>query len=289
MSDIIISRLDKARALLAEARDATDATRVADLARAAKVYARRQKLSDEAIRHARAVKVDAMALMGEFLKEAPKNSGTAGNGRPPKGGVQTAPPKNSTPTLKDIGIGKKESSDAQALAGLKGGSPELFEKVRQGEISVARARQEVRREEFRTRTKARPCARAPLGDTLARQRGCLMPNAKARGLVRLDVEGLGEEVWLVNNASEVRRAYEEALARWESQQLWDDPDALAKERSPLDAAADSSWGRVVLRGHAGNDIPPERDANWLEAVTRGCDKATADEVRALAEELWAGG
>jgi hypothetical protein len=41
--------VDKARLLLAEARDATQAKQVADLARAAEVYAKRQKLSEEAI------------------------------------------------------------------------------------------------------------------------------------------------------------------------------------------------------------------------------------------------
>src|SRR5688572_27275758 len=107
----------------------------------------------------------------------------------------------------------------------------------------------------------------------------LMPTQEERGLVRLDVEDLGEEVWLVDNPAEVRRAYEEALGRWDSQALWDDPDALTKARSPLGAAADASRGGVVLRGHAGDDIPGARDEGWLSSITKGCDKATADEVR----------
>jgi len=114
-----------------------------------------------------------------------------------------------------------------------------------------------------------------------------MPAPEARGLVRLDVEDLGEEVWLVDNPAEVRRAYEEALARWESESLWDNPGALAKERSPLDAAAGAARGRVVLRGHAGDDIPDAPDEAWLASVTKGCDKAAADEVRALVEGWWA--
>jgi hypothetical protein len=52
---------------------------VADLARAAEVYARRQKLSQEAIDHATAIKVEAMTLMGEMLKAAEKNTGAKGN------------------------------------------------------------------------------------------------------------------------------------------------------------------------------------------------------------------
>src|SRR5262245_10354734 len=116
-----------------------------------------------------------------------------------------------------------------------------------------------------------------------------MPTQEGRGLVRLDVEDLGEEVWVVDKPSEVRRAHAEGLTSWGSQALWDDPGAVAKECSPLDAAADASRGRVVLRGHAGNDVPAGRDEAWLGSVTRGCDKATADEVRALAEAWWANG
>jgi hypothetical protein len=78
--DLIVVKVDKARVLLAEARDANDAKKVADLARAAEVYAKRQKLSDEAIAYATAVKVDALTLMEEFLKDAPKNEGARGIG-----------------------------------------------------------------------------------------------------------------------------------------------------------------------------------------------------------------
>lgn len=46
--DLVVMKLDRARSLLAQARDAGDAKVVADLARAAEVYARRQKLSQEA-------------------------------------------------------------------------------------------------------------------------------------------------------------------------------------------------------------------------------------------------
>jgi hypothetical protein len=70
-TDLIVLKVDKARALLAEARDAKDAKKVADLARAAEVYARRQKLSEEAIAYATAVKVDTMTLMGRLLRESP--------------------------------------------------------------------------------------------------------------------------------------------------------------------------------------------------------------------------
>ena len=52
-----------------------------------------------------------------------------------------------------------------------------------------------------------------------------MPTRQTRGLVRLGVDGLGEEVWLVDNPAEVLRPYDEALARWDGAELWDDPGA----------------------------------------------------------------
>src|SRR5262245_12670295 len=86
-NDLIVVRVDQARLLLAEAKDATAAKRVMDLARAAEVYAKRQKLSEEVIQYAHAVKVDAMTLLGEFLKQGPKNPGTRGQlkGKPGPG------------------------------------------------------------------------------------------------------------------------------------------------------------------------------------------------------------
>src|SRR5262245_58733996 len=90
---------------------ATDAKTVADLARAAEVYARQQKLSQEAINYAVTVKIDAQTLMGEFLKKAPKNAGARGKPGPGRGknGVPKLNPvldSPSTPTLADLGITK---------------------------------------------------------------------------------------------------------------------------------------------------------------------------------------
>ncbi|HJZ55891.1 MAG TPA: hypothetical protein VKE74_13060 [Gemmataceae bacterium] len=147
--DPIVARVEQARALLAEARDATDAKKVADLARAAEVYMKRQKLSEEVIASATAVKVDVMTLMGEMLKATEKNTGAAGRGeKGAKRGSLVEPPIE-TPTLADLGISKKESSDAQTLATLKEEAPELHEQVKAGKATVAKARVEARRQEER--------------------------------------------------------------------------------------------------------------------------------------------
>jgi hypothetical protein len=73
------------------------------------------------------VKVDALTLMGEHLKTAPKNNGSQGRGpgRGKKGGNKSEPPFSNAPTLADLGINKRESSDAQALADLKDVDPKL--------------------------------------------------------------------------------------------------------------------------------------------------------------------
>lgn len=138
--DLIVSKLEPARQMLALARDASDAKQVADLARAAEVYARRQKLSEECIAYATAVKVDALTLMGEFLKTAPK----ALAGRPAKISTKVEPisPPTQEETFGDGG--RKIASDAQALADLKQEDPATFEQVRTGKVSVRKGANKVR-------------------------------------------------------------------------------------------------------------------------------------------------
>jgi hypothetical protein len=64
------------------------------------------------------VKIDAMTLLGQFLKAGLKNKGTAGGVNGPgrgrkgeNGSTKAEPPFSPAPTLADIGIGKKESAD----------------------------------------------------------------------------------------------------------------------------------------------------------------------------------
>lgn len=139
--DAIIARLAPAVRALAECRNAKDAKRVADIARAAEIYGQRQRLSQEAIAHATAVKIDAMTLMGEMLKATPK----APAGRPAKEkiGSPAEPISMAPPTLADLGISKKESSAAQALAKIKEAAPEVHEQVRTGDMSIGKARKVI--------------------------------------------------------------------------------------------------------------------------------------------------
>src|SRR5262245_13462413 len=99
--DLVVVKLDQARMLLAEAKDAGQAKQVADIAAGLEVVARRRKLSREAIQNAHAVWVDAMTLTGEFLRAAPRNKGAKGS---KVTGSKRVPVKDTTPTLADHGI-----------------------------------------------------------------------------------------------------------------------------------------------------------------------------------------
>jgi len=122
-SDLIIAKVDRARLLLAEAKDAVSAKKVADMAHAAEIYAKRQKLSDESILYAHQIKVDALVLLGEFLKQMPKNKGAKAGGK--RGSLRgyLREPRDKTPTLKASNITKRESRTAQRLATLARDGP----------------------------------------------------------------------------------------------------------------------------------------------------------------------
>ena len=90
-----------------------------DVAAAQEVFARRQRLGEEAINFAYTIKTRALTRLGELLRDMPKAEGTRGKGRPKLGGTQTEPPKHATtPTLADIGVTKKVAAVAQQLAAL---------------------------------------------------------------------------------------------------------------------------------------------------------------------------
>lgn len=151
MNDLIVTKVDNARALLAEAKSAISVKRVVDLAHAAEIYAKRQRLSEEAIGYAHEVKIDAERLLGGFLKNGPKNKGTVLNGRDTFGNTKKVPPKKDVLTLAQIGITKKESAEAQFLFDLAEESAEVFEWVKQRKWTVAQAKKEFRRKQKQER------------------------------------------------------------------------------------------------------------------------------------------
>ena len=79
--------------------------------------------------------LDAERKMGEMLATASKASG----GRPKKTGTLGLPVSDN-PTLKDLGISKKESSRAQTLAKVP---KEEFEQIKKGDITLRKALRKV--------------------------------------------------------------------------------------------------------------------------------------------------
>jgi len=70
--------------------------------------------------------------MGQMLEKTDRAKGTKGQlkGRDASGSHLEAPPENGEPTLKEIGLTKRESAEAQALAELP---DEDFEKIKDRE------------------------------------------------------------------------------------------------------------------------------------------------------------
>jgi N6-adenosine-specific RNA methylase IME4 len=147
--DLVVARLGAARNALVEAKTATQVKAVMDAAAAAEIFARRQRLSEETIQHATAIKLDAERKLGGILREMPKSEG----GRPPEKTGSEVEPVLSTPTLAELGIDKKTSMRAQKLADLP---DETFEAVRLGEVKVNEALRQQRREELIERAIALP-------------------------------------------------------------------------------------------------------------------------------------
>lgn len=148
-SDSVIQRLQAATTALAEAKTIQEAKVIVDVAAAAEIYAKRQKLSQDAIDFAHSVKIEALRRVGEMLKETPKNVGAV----PGKTGSKGKPVLDDTPTLADLGLDKKTSSIAQKLADL----PEAeFKQVRDGHETISKAIAAVKT--IKPKTPAKPVA-----------------------------------------------------------------------------------------------------------------------------------
>lgn len=115
MTDLVLFKIDKARLLLAEAKTVQEAKQIADVAEAARVYAKRVEASIITVNHAAEIKIRAERLLGEMLAQTPKNRGTktSGGGKGAGGSVE-APP--AIPRLKESGVSKKQSARSQKLA-----------------------------------------------------------------------------------------------------------------------------------------------------------------------------
>lgn len=108
--------LDRAKQAIERVATIGEAKDISDKAAAIKLLAAKQGWSkDQKIRIAE-IEVRAQRRLGELLAETPKATGTRGQGRPPLGGATREPPIQLAPTLADMGISKKQSHVAQAVA-----------------------------------------------------------------------------------------------------------------------------------------------------------------------------
>ncbi|HIM52190.1 MAG TPA: hypothetical protein EYM36_09780, partial [Acidobacteria bacterium] len=82
------------------------------------MFAARQRLGEDVLGYAHAVKIDALAGLGKLLAEQPKAKGSDRGGRRSRLDGTRAVPSNSPCTLADLGIDKKTSALSQRLAAL---------------------------------------------------------------------------------------------------------------------------------------------------------------------------
>ena len=112
IQDVVIQKLDRAKQALAEANTIQQTKQILDVATAAEIYAKRQQLGEDAINYAFEIKIEALARLGDLLKETPKATGGEHGGKTKIDGSRKEP-SNPTPTLADLGLDKKTSMIAQ--------------------------------------------------------------------------------------------------------------------------------------------------------------------------------
>lgn len=135
-------RYEQARSALAAVHSYDEVKDIMDQAERAAVYARQANDSD-LIKYATEIRVRAQRRAGEMLTQTEKSEG----GRPSKTSTQEEP-VSSAPTLEQIGVTKKQSSNWQTLAAM---SDEHFEatveaaKDTAGEVTTAFMLREAKR------------------------------------------------------------------------------------------------------------------------------------------------
>jgi len=112
-----LTKWNTARQAIIEAKSVDEVKNIKDRAEAMRAYAKQVGESLEVQNNICEIKLRAERKMGEMLKEMPKAMGNEYGGRN-KIDSNRMLPSNPTPTLKDIGIEKYESSRYQKIAEL---------------------------------------------------------------------------------------------------------------------------------------------------------------------------
>ncbi|MBI4024224.1 MAG: hypothetical protein HY360_04530, partial [Verrucomicrobia bacterium] len=118
-----------------------------DMAIIAGEWAKRKGMGEEAIQHCRSYAFEAERKIGEMLAQTERAKGSMGQlkGKDSSGGISMLPPENNAPTLADFGLTKRESAEAQKLAAMP---QDVFESVRDGEVTFSAAMKELRAAEI---------------------------------------------------------------------------------------------------------------------------------------------
>jgi len=124
--------LRDATRMLAECRTIEDAKKLADLAEAAKVYAEKAHLGEEAIQYAWEVKIDALTLVGSMIVEGQEQGAVRRPGQKPN--------CQEPVQLEVLGLTRNESSIAQFLSMLLEENAKAHGAVRARKLSVEKAR-----------------------------------------------------------------------------------------------------------------------------------------------------
>lgn len=121
----------QASKMLAQANTIQKAKELKDLALTAADWAKRKGMGEEAIRYARSYALEAERKMGEMLlQKPPAVRGRPGTGRGKKGSTSQLPAfSNEVLSIEDLGLTKRESSEAQRLASLP---EESFKEIKEG-------------------------------------------------------------------------------------------------------------------------------------------------------------
>src|SRR5437867_2546518 len=152
-------QLQEGRAALAravEAGEIHELKRIGDMASAAKQFARAQGMSEEAKRFAAEMELDAKRCLGVVLAKQEKQTG--GHAMKARFSEGTEVP----PKLADLGVTKKQSSDAQKLASIPDEDYEQFKaSARSDSLTTKRALRVAREREASQRRSTAPVIPLP--------------------------------------------------------------------------------------------------------------------------------
>jgi len=121
--------IEQAARLLARANTIQEAKELQSLMLTAADWARRKGMGEEVVRRARAYAFEAERKLGQMLARTPRAKGAAAGGTKAGSRSNYTVLRDSVPTLRELGLSRRESAEAQRLAALP---QENFEQARDG-------------------------------------------------------------------------------------------------------------------------------------------------------------